>query len=54
MDYLTLEDVAKRLKVTRRTVYTYVRTGKLGAVRIGRYWRVSEEDLKDFLSNGHY
>ena len=48
----TLEEVADILKVTRRTLYTYVKSGKLRAVKMGKYWRVSEEALRAFISTG--
>lgn len=47
----TLEEIADMLKVTRRTLYTYVKSGKLKAVKLERFWRVSEEALQDFLQN---
>lgn len=48
----TLDEVAKILQLTRRTLYTYVREGKLKGVKIGKYWRISEENLADFISTG--
>ena len=48
----TLDEIADILKVTRRTLYTYVKTGKLDAVKIGRYWRVREDALNKFLETG--
>lgn len=48
----TLDEVADILKVTKRTLYNYVKAGKLPAVKIGKYWRVSEESLQAFVSNG--
>lgn len=48
----TLDEIADILKVTRRTLYTYVKTGKLDAVKIGRYWRVKEDALNKFLETG--
>lgn len=48
----TLDEVAQVLQITRRTLYTYVKQGKLKAVKIGREWRVSEDSLKDFLARG--
>lgn len=48
----TLDEVAQVLQITRRTLYTYVKQGKLKAVKIGREWRVSEDALKDFLARG--
>jgi excisionase family DNA binding protein len=48
----TLDEVAEVLKITRRTLYTYVKEGKLKAVKIGREWRVSEAALQDFINKG--
>ena len=45
-----LDEVADILKVTRRTVYTYIKTGKLKAAKIGKYWRVTQESLQEFLA----
>ena len=35
-----------------RSFYTYIKEGKLKAVKIGKYWRVTQENLEDFLSKG--
>lgn len=48
----TLEELVDLLHVTRRTLYTYIKEGKLKAVKIGKYWRVREDQLRDFLSGG--
>lgn len=48
----TLDEVADILKVTKRTLYNYVKEGKLTAVKMGKYWRVSEENLQAFISIG--
>ena len=47
----TLQEVADILKVTRQTVYNYKRDGMLKCSKIGHDYRVSEQDLKDFLNN---
>lgn len=48
----TLDEVADILKVTKRTLYNHVKAGKLSAVKMGKYWRVSEESLQAFISTG--
>ena len=48
----TLDEVADILKVTKRTLYNYVKAGKLPAVKMGKYWIVSEESLQAFISTG--
>ena len=46
----TLNEVQDILKVTQRTVYNYINSGKLKAVKMGKYWRVRHEDLDAFLT----
>ena len=48
----TLDEVAEILHTTRRTLYTYLKEGKLKAVKIGRKWIITEENLKEFISKG--
>jgi excisionase family DNA binding protein len=45
-EWYSLEDVADRLGLHVRTVRNYVRHGRLGAVRIGKQYRVSQADLQ--------
>ena len=45
-------DVLNILKVTRRTIYNYIKNGDLKAVKMGKYWRVSEANLQDFIEHG--
>ena len=45
----TLNEVAEILKVTRRTIYNYVKAGKIPATKVGHQWRVTEQALKEFL-----
>lgn len=47
--FYTLTEVSQALKVTRRTLYTYIAEGKLKAVKFGGRWRVSEDELKAFM-----
>jgi excisionase family DNA binding protein len=49
-DILTIEEVAKVLKVSKRTVYRWIETGELKVARIGRKtYRVFESDLRKFI-----
>ena len=48
----TPEEAAQLLKVTRRSIYTYLKSGKLEAVKIGNGWRISQKALEKFLSQG--
>ena len=46
---LTPEQVAERLQVVERTVYRLLNEGRLEGVKLGRLWRVREDDLEAFL-----
>lgn len=38
-DILTLEEVAKYLKVKPQTIYTWAQSGKIPAAKLGKEWR---------------
>lgn len=42
------EEVAGRYSVKTYTVWEWIRTGKLGAYKIGKEYRVSESHLREF------
>jgi len=44
----TTQDVAKILKVHQRTIFRYIKSGKLKATKIGQ-WRVKKEDLDKLI-----
>ncbi len=43
--YLTPNEAAKIMKVSRQTIYNHVRSGQLASVKFGRGWRVRREDV---------
>ncbi|MFI6574304.1 helix-turn-helix domain-containing protein [Nocardiopsis sp. NPDC050513] len=44
----SVDQVAERLGLHVRTVRTYVRDGRLNAVRIGKQYRIAQSDLEAF------
>ena len=49
MEYLTVEEVATKLKVGSETVYRWLRTGKLQGTKLAKsVWRISSEELSKF------
>jgi len=48
----TIEEISEILKVTQRTIYNYIKSNNLNAVKIGKYWRVKHSDLQQFLDTG--
>jgi excisionase family DNA binding protein len=48
----TLDEVASELRVTKRTVYDYVKFKKIMAVKVGKMWKVVESELNYIKENG--
>jgi len=48
----SVDEIAQILKVTERTLYTYIKSGLLKAVKIGKYWRIKHTDLQKFIDTG--
>ena len=46
---LTPAQVGERLQLTERTVYQWLRDGRLAGLKLGRLWRIRPEDLEEFL-----
>lgn len=51
MDYYTPEQVAEKLQLSVRTIWKYLREGKLPASKIARGYRISEEQLDRFMKS---
>jgi excisionase family DNA binding protein len=49
VNLLTPEQVSAILQIHVLTVYSYIKQGKLGAIRLGRSYRISSEDLDKFI-----
>ena len=49
--YYTCEEVAQMYKVKTITVWDWIRRKKLGAIKIGRDYRISPEDIQIFESS---
>lgn len=52
VEVLTLDQVAKLLRLHRSTVYRMVKRGEIPAVKIGRVWRFSKGALDTWLTSG--
>ena len=51
--YLTVKEVCEILSRSRRTIYAYIRSGQLKAVKPGgKNFAIKESDLNEFISNG--
>ena len=48
---LTVHEVAGLLRVSRMTVYRMIKEGEMPAVRVGRGYRLREDDVDTYLSD---
>jgi excisionase family DNA binding protein len=46
----TVSDVARRLQVSKMTIYRLIQSGQLTAVRTGRLLRITAGSLREYLS----
>lgn len=48
-DFLSVEEVAKRLGLKEETIRTYIREGLLNAYRFGNVLRIRVDDFEKFV-----
>ena len=52
--FLTIAEVASVMRVSKMTVYRLVHNGELPAVRVGRSFRVTQDDVDEYLRKSFY
>src|ERR1700710_1558158 len=53
VSFLTVAEVATKMRVSKMTVYRLVHNGELPAVRVGRSFRVPEEAVNEYLGGSY-
>jgi excisionase family DNA binding protein len=48
-DFYLVEELAKKLRVNKMTIYRYLKAGKLHAHKMGREYRIAKEEFERFL-----
>lgn len=49
---LTVNEVAKILRVSNMTVYRLVKSRQIPAIRVGKNYRIKENDVDRYLNRG--
>ena len=49
---LTVQEVADLLRVSNMTVYRLIKRGELRALRVGKNYRIRQQDLDAYLQEG--
>ena len=52
MTVYTLQEAAEIVKMSPRTLRLYIQQGKLKAVKLSNYWRITEESLRELMETG--
>lgn len=52
MEYYTLEEISQKLKIPVATLRLYLKQEKLKGVKLGKHWRISSEQLDEFIKQG--
>ena len=52
-EFYTVEEVAKLLRVSKKTIYRYIKNLKLKAIKTGKYL-IKKSDLVEFIQNNYY
>ena len=47
----TVKEVADLLKVSKMTISRYIQSGKLKSSKLGRMYRITDDDLRKFLAD---
>lgn len=53
-EFLTVAEVAQKLRLSKMTVYRLAASGTLSAVRVGRSYRIAESAYKAYLKSLGY
>lgn len=48
--FMTVAEVARVLRISNMTVYRLISSGQLAAVRVGKSYRLREEDVDRYLA----
>jgi excisionase family DNA binding protein len=50
LEFFTVAEVSAKLQVHWQTVLNYIKDGRLNAIKIGNGYRISKQELLDFIN----
>ncbi len=53
-NYLTVNEVAERLRVSRPTVYVWLKEGKIESTKLGKVRRILASSVERFVEEGKH
>jgi excisionase family DNA binding protein len=51
--FLTVAEVAQIMRVSTMTVYRLIKAGELASVRVGKSYRIRQDDLDKYVAKGY-
>ena len=51
-DMYTPQQVCDYLGISTNTLYAWIKAGKIKAVKIGRFWHISHDEVERIVKNG--
>lgn len=51
MEVYTLEEISEKIKIPVITLRKYLKEGTLKGAKIGKHWRITDEQLKEFIDS---
>jgi excisionase family DNA binding protein len=48
-DFITTAEAARRLGITRQTMTTYLRTGRVRGIKLGKDWRIPKQEFERLM-----
>ena len=52
IEIYSIKELEELLQVTRRSIYNWIKDGKLKVFKVGREWRVTRQALDEFMQSG--
>lgn len=49
--FLTIDELASYLKISRETIYKMAQKGSIPAVKVGVQWRFDQSDIDNWIEN---
>jgi excisionase family DNA binding protein len=46
----TPEEIAELLQIPKQTVWKFIQEGKLNAHKVGKHYRITESEFKEFMA----
>ena len=50
--FYTVKEVSSIIGISITSIYEWIRSGRIAAVKIGKFWRISKEELERIVQGG--